>query len=138
MSDSLPWEELTHTADLRLRARGRTRTELFVHAALGMLALMRYPAATHGAPLAVRVELTSLDWETTLVDWLGELLYLADAHQAQWRHITIERLEAECIASQVEGIAPIQSGRLIKAVTFHDLAIQPCAEGWEVTLTFDV
>ncbi len=135
---ALPWEELPHTADLRLRAWGATWQELFIHAAEGMLALMRYPVDAPGEPVRAEVELASLDLETTLVDWLGELLYLADAQQAHWRSFCITQLAPGCIAAHIEGLRPAQPGRSIKAVTFHDLAILPVLEGWEVTLTFDV
>jgi SHS2 domain-containing protein len=132
------YEELAHTADLRLRAWGATWEKLFIHAAQGMVALMRYPADTGGAPVELEVEQTSLDLEATLVDWLGELLYLADEQHAQWTQFEIGQLAPGRIVSRIRGMTPAQPGRVIKAVTYHAVAIHPSVEGWDVTLTFDV
>ncbi len=134
-----PFVEIEHTADLALRVRGDDLPSLFAHAAQGMFHLMRYPPpASEAAPLAREIALQADDPETLLVDWLGELLYLADRETAHFDRFEILAMEGTALRATIHGHAPQRPGRSIKAVTYADLAIRPTASGLETTITFDV
>jgi SHS2 domain-containing protein len=133
------FHEVGHTADLSLYACGADLAELFVHAAQGMCSLMPAQPAAHTQRLVRALKLDAPDAETLLVDWLGELLYLAESEHAQWDAFEVLTLTAEHLEALVWGQAPCTWARGIKAVTYYDLAITRSAVGlYEVTLTFDV
>lgn len=132
-----PYEEVEHTADLALRVRGADLREIFTNAAKGMFALI----SDEKPALAERhtVSLESLDMEALLVDWLNELLYLAETQgqilgDFRLSELTPTRLEAEVWGARAGNIK-----KVIKAATFSGLAIQEIGQGgYEVTIVFDV
>ncbi len=83
------FEVLEHTADIGLRAWGKTKEELFENAAIGMVSLaveiedveprIAYPIAASGT-----------DLDSLLVNWLGEVLYYLDA-----QHVVLIKFHAE-------------------------------------------
>jgi SHS2 domain-containing protein len=84
------------------------------------------------------VEVSGSDQETLLVNWLNELLYLSERFQERYDgfeilDLTDERLRARLCGTQREATAP-----LVKAVTFHNLAIKREGAEWIATLVVDV
>jgi SHS2 domain-containing protein len=82
-------------------------------------------------------EIEAPDAESLLVAFLSELVYAVEQE-----HLIFDEFDV-----QVEGIklkvemsgAPILSlTKAIKAVTYHNLQIQPTARGYEVEIVFDV
>ncbi|MBN1402258.1 MAG: archease [Anaerolineae bacterium] len=134
-----PFEELDHTADLRLQVWGHSLRELFVHAAEGMFSLMRLRVEAAAEPVGLDVHLDSYDRETLLVDWLNELLYLSERDAICFASFDIGHLEATELDAHLEGYGPACAERGIKAVTFSDLAIEHTSSGLYTTIiTFDV
>jgi SHS2 domain-containing protein len=134
-----PFIEIEHPADLALRVWGRDLPSLFTHAAQGMFHLMRYgPSPVEATPMTHDIALEADDLETLLVDWLGELLYLADREAAHLGRFEVVSLEQATLRALAHGEAPRYPGRSIKAVTYADLAIRPVAGGYETIVTFDV
>lgn len=76
---SRPYEVLEHTADVGLRARGRTLEEVFTNMALGMLALVVAEPGRISGREQRRVAAGAEDLEGLLVAWLSEFVYLVDA-----------------------------------------------------------
>lgn len=136
---ALSFEEIEHTADLCLRAYGQDMAELFVHAAQGMFHLMQCEASVGASPVRHAVVLDSYDLESLLVDWLGEVLYLAELHQACYTAFEISRLEPTHLEAVVHGMTNHPPMQGIKAVTFSDLGVVRDATGrLQATVTFDV
>ena len=134
-----PYEELAHTADLRLRVRGETREALFAHAAEGLYALMRWAPPANAPPQERTLNLSAPDAETLLVDWLGELLYLSEAHGVRWSAFAVHRASETELAATVRGAVGGRPEQPVKAVTYHGLRVAPGPDGrWETTITFDV
>jgi len=136
--DHPPFEELEHTADLRLGVHGGSLEELFVHAAQGMFHLMRCQPQGEGQTVAHRVTLESYDLEALLVDWLNELIYLREANQECFDAYEIIRLEPTRLEATVRGTTGHLPQKVIKAATFSGLKIVRGAAGYGVTITFDV
>jgi SHS2 domain-containing protein len=132
------WEEIPHTADLSLRVWGKDLRALFENAARGMLDLMG------GIPienLPVSEKFYSLhapDWETLLVDWLTELLYLAEDGEVLVGAVDVIEVDDLCLRASVSGWPDGRYDKLIKAVTYHDLSIVSTERGYEVVIVFDV
>ena len=133
------FEEIEHTADYALRIRGRDLGELLYNAALGLNSLMRpefgEPATK---PVERQIELEALDAESLLVEWLGELAYLAETELLAFTEFDLQQAEPERLKATVRGARTVRFQKHIKAVTFHNLAIVRSAAGLEVTVVFDV
>ncbi|MFQ6014329.1 MAG: archease [Anaerolineae bacterium] len=130
------FEEIPHTADLAIRVYGRDLRELFTNAACGLFSLM----AELPAEESVRREITleGSDYETLLVDWLNELIYLHEVEGETYSHFAIETLSPRGLKTRVAGGPTIRKTRAIKAATFHDLSIEETPEGYVATVVFDV
>lgn len=133
-----PFEELEHTADLRLKVRGSNLEELFTHAAQGMFYLMRCQPQGEGRAVTRQVMLESYDLEALLVDWLNELLYLREANQECYHAYEIVHLEPTRLEATVRGSTGHWPQKVIKAATFSALEIVRDARGYSATITFDV
>jgi SHS2 domain-containing protein len=121
------YEEIDHTADVGIRAHGRTLDELFANAAEGMFSLIADLTAIN--PVGeVEVRLEADDFPTLLLRWLSELLYL---HEMQ--RLLFSSFEARVVGTSLEGRArgeAIDKTRhelklVIKAVTRHGLKVDP-------------
>jgi len=134
----LPFEELDHTADVRLRVRGANLAQLFCHAAQGMFSLMRPERVAEPEPLQRLVVLDSMDLLSLLVDWLNELIYLSDSDRALFDTYELVCLEATHLHARIGGRTGYAFRKVIKAATYSDLSIELTASGHEATITFDV
>jgi len=136
-----PYEEIEHTADKALRAYGETLPKLFEHAALGMFDLMVHLETVKPERLW-ELELSATSGEDLLHQWLEELVYLFESEAVMLCQFEITEFMEWRLKATVRGSAMDQHtrrrGAVIKAVTYHDLAIEPDNGGWQATLTFDV
>ena len=133
-----PYREIDHTADLALHVSAESLAGLLVDAARGMFFLLGCEAPEGGAEVPREVHLEAPDVETLLVDWLGELLYLHEAHGECYTAFDIHSLDSHHLRSTVRGRSGAASRRGIKAVTYSYLAVTETAAGYEATVTFDV
>jgi SHS2 domain-containing protein len=136
------FEELAHTADLRLRVYGQDLRELFVHAAQGMFHLMHCEPVASDDPVTHAITLESFDLETLLIDWLSELIYLSEPEQECYTVFEITYLDAGAqrpsLEAVVSGMAHCPPQKVIKAATFSDLHVLCTPLGCEATITLDV
>jgi len=132
-----PWEEIDHTADWALRVWGEDLRTLYENAARGMLSLIGGELLAD-APLSRIFELRAGDWETLLVDWLSELLYLIEDESVIITEVAVQRVADLALTAEVRGGPGKNLNKHIKAVTYHNLAIQNAPQGYMVTLVFDV
>jgi protein archease len=128
--------EIEHTADWALRVWAPDRNGLFTQAAKGMYWLME--TTLQAAPrVEQRLALDGLDAESLLVSFLSELLYLGETAGLGFDQFEVatqdHRLQAVLRGAPIAG-----QTKEIKAVTYHNLAIQPTAAGLTVTIVFDV
>lgn len=135
-----PYHFLEHTADIKMRATGRTLQELFVNAALGMMEVL-YGEKIHSLKPSttdhIDLDLASQDTESLLVDWLSELLYLSDANNCAYIQYEIQELADANIKATIYGL-PAQAIDDIKAVTYHGLEVVNKGGRWEAIIVFDV
>ena len=131
-------EIVEHTADWSLRVRGADLGELFTNAAKGMAMLMVEDPEALGDYVARSLDLEAYDAESLLVDWLNELAYLAEMDGIVFNEIEVNDISETRLMATVRGGEALVLDKHIKAVTFHNLAIQETASGLEVTIVFDV
>ena len=74
----MSFEELDHTADVLMRIRGETLNELFSDAGRAMFHVM-YGSPCEDRGTVRQITLEAEDLESLLIDYLSELLFIADA-----------------------------------------------------------
>ncbi|KPJ71684.1 hypothetical protein AMJ50_00925 [Parcubacteria bacterium DG_74_3] len=132
------YEILEHTADLKMRAFGRTKEELFLNMLLGMTNSLRAEIKKQKSKIK-KIKIKSLNLSNLLVDFLSEALYLTQINREIYNKIKFKKftdikLEVELIGQKVERFSED-----IKAVTYHDLDVRQRKDGtWEATVLFDI
>ncbi len=140
MESHEPFEVIEHTADVGIIARGRTLSELFGHAAAGMLHFLIDPAEVR-KNASRRVTVEADDLAGLLVAWLNELLVLLNADAFIPAAYEISDLTERRLAAQVWG-EPVDPARHrfrldVKAATYHQVYVRR-NKGWEARVIFDV
>ena len=139
MREMAGYEILEHTADIGLRARGATLEEVFATATEGMMAIAGtwHPDGGEEVPLEVEAR----DLAGLLVEWLGEALYVQDSRSASVAGVRLDKVGEDRAAGAllIRPFAGNQSeGVQIKAVTYHQLAVERSNDGWSATVFFDI
>lgn len=137
MAGDLPFREVEHTADRAFTVRGRDLAELFAHAAHALCAIQGQPTDTQET-VSREVEVSGVDRETLLVNWLNELLYLQDVHKEAYSRFAVAAISDRSLRVCLRGEPNASSRRTIKAVTFHGLKVEWLSDGWEATIVVDV
>ena len=135
------FEILEHTADIGFRARGRTKSEMFIAAALALESIAVELDGVRAAqvyPLAV----TGEDDESLLVNWLSEVVYHLDGPRVAMSRFQIDELSCTVLRGQGWG-EPLDAVRhppklVVKGVTYHQLRISKDSEGWCAEVYLDV
>ena len=124
-----------------MRVFGADLRELFVHAAWGLFDLMT--DAEHIRPSDDRhLAVEAIDLEDLMVRWLGELLYIYDTDRFLTACVTFHALEPTGLRATLRGEIldaarhPIDTE--IKAVTYHQVAVEHIGAGWQARVIFDI
>lgn len=142
------FELIPHTADLKLRVYGTTCEQLFRNAVVGMFQVMmpQAPGCDYRddrlvcpqLPITHHIELRASDLELLLVDFLSEVLYLADSNNEAYLDAAVT-IHKTTLQATVHGVSIAGFGKSeIKAVTYHDLSIKKVGDGWQAELVFDI
>jgi SHS2 domain-containing protein len=127
-----------HTSEIGLQVRAATFGELLAEAARGLARLMlrEVPATAEGE--AREIEVSAHDRESLLVDWLNEILFVAET--GLWIPLEVEVLEASDtrIRARARGVTVEVSPSMVKAATFHGLKVVETAEGFSAEVILDV
>ena len=137
MAGNLQFREVDHTADRAFTVRGRDLAELFELAARALCAIQGQPTTTQET-VSRQVEISGLDRETLLVNWLNEILYLQDVHKESYSRFQVAVMSDTSLRASLHGEPSASIRRTIKAVTFHGLKIGRLPDGWEATVVVDV
>ena len=143
------FELVPHTADIKIRVYGETMKELFRNALVGMFQSVG-PKSTmcrmdnerlvcDSLPKEHLVEVESFEVESLLVDFLSEALYLSDIYNEAYLDVIIHELTDTTIKATFQGV-PVTGFDVVelKAVTYHDLAIEQKQQTWQTDIVFDI
>jgi SHS2 domain-containing protein len=136
-----PYEVFEHTADIGLQAYGSTLSDLFIHAAQGMESLMV-------APEQIRIEVkrevavSGHDEISLLIAWLNELIVLFDTEYLLFKEFEIDLITETHVQGRAAG-EPYNAqhhdlSSAIKAVTWHEAAVERTPEGYKARIIFDI
>lgn len=136
MGNSSGYRERAHTADWELEVWAPDYEALFEQAARGMFAICGAQSKP-GAPQLRRLTIEAVDYESLLVSFLQELLYLAEMESLLVESYNLQvdsnTLQANLVSAALAGLE-----KEIKAVTYHNLQIISTQDGLQVNIVFDV
>lgn len=129
---------MDHTSEVQLEVGAESLAGLAAEAgrALGLLMLRGAPPAPEGPSRLL--EVTSVDREALLVDWLNEILFVAETEG--WVAVDFDVLEASPtrLAVNARGVSVEEPPSLVKAATFHGLRVVEQAGGLQAGLQAEV
>lgn len=136
-----PFRVLEHTADIGFEAFGATREEVFANAARALIHLV-----VDLDSIVPREEVTlqsaGPDAPSLLVNWLSEILYLHDTEGWLFRDFEVRNLRDTGLAAVARGEkfdrTRHQAKLLVKAITYHQLALEHTPEGWRAQVYVDI
>jgi SHS2 domain-containing protein len=131
-------EELTHTADVRIRVKAPSIAALFAEAARGMMQVM-YGGCNEGT-IREELILDAIGQEELLHDFLSELLYLSDVRNMVYCRFQVQ-LENTHLSAILEGVPFNRERHLgteIKGVSYYGLQIVKEGESYATDILFDV
>lgn len=136
MQPEFGFREHAHTADWELEVWAPDLPSLLEQAARGMYALSG--VVLHGDVITRALELEASDMESLLVRFLSELLWLEQDQQLGFDHFMLSVQDNFCLTAHLEGSTITSMDKEIKAVTYHNLAVQDTPSGLSVVIVFDV
>jgi SHS2 domain-containing protein len=136
-----PYEVFEHTADIGLHVYGSTLPELFIHAAQGMESLMVAPEQVE-VLVSREIEVEGHDNISLLIGWLNELIFLFDTEYLLFRQFQIDvltetQLKARAFGESYDAQRHDLSSA-IKAVTWHEAAVEQMDDGYKARIIFDI
>lgn len=123
-----------HTGEVQVEIEAPTAAEVFGEAALALAELMD---GGSGEPATCELHAEAHDRAGLLVEWLNELVFRAETEAFVPERILALDLAERSLTASVSGriAAP---RHLVKAVTYHDLALEERAGGWFARVVLDV
>jgi SHS2 domain-containing protein len=136
-----PFRVLEHTADIGFEAFGATREEVFANAARALMHLV-VDLQSIVPREQVSVEIQGTDPASLLVNWLSEVLFLHDAEGWLFRDYEVRSLRDTSLVATARG-EKFDRGRhqaklMVKAITYHQLALEETAGGWRAQVYVDI
>ena len=130
------------TADIGIKAWGRSLPELFTNAAYAVLDIIADTSHIR-KEITLEVEVRGDDLGGLLVNWLNEIIFLHEARELLFAEVEVFRFTEFLIKGRLSG-EPIDLKRhelknLIKGITYHKLDISQLAEHeWELKVILDI
>ena len=132
------YEILEHKADLKIRAFGKGKEEVFLNMLKAMTESQR-PEIKEEEEITREVNVKATDLPALLVGFLSEVLYLSQTNREVYFEVTFKKFSDTELEGQLAGRRVESFGEEIKAVTWHSLDVHQKEDGvWEATVLFDV
>jgi SHS2 domain-containing protein len=132
--------EIDHSGDIGIEAWGEDLAEMLAAATRGLLALMCRGGVEPRAERRIRV--TSASGGDLLVDWLGEVISVADARGELYAAVEIARVGEWFAEGVLRGEkADVEKHDLrfeVKGATYHGLTVEQRADGCYGRVIFDL
>ncbi len=122
-----------------MRAWGDTLESLFLDAAKGLMSVLRRGVKSNKQKVKRNIKLQSADRTALLVDFLNEILSLAQTNKEIYSEVVLKKLSETEIEAELDGTPVENFDEDIKAVTYHEAEVKQNPEGqWETMLVFDI
>lgn len=141
MSREHRFETFEHTADIGVIGRGKTRAEAFENTAYGMITVIADPAK-YSLTDKVEVLADGIDDIGLLERFLSKMLILIDGDGLLPLDFHIVEMEDERLRCEVD-VRPIGDdiewvGPTLKAVTYHQMAVEQVDDEWQTRVILDI
>lgn len=127
-----------HTGEIELRLEAATLGELFAEAARALAEIMGEPMVSETQAAYQEVSLRARDRNALLVDWLNELIFLAERDKSIFGDVRIDKISDRALEASVRGREASDLKLHVKAATFHGLDIRQGPEGFSANVILDV
>jgi SHS2 domain-containing protein len=126
-----------HVSEIRLRVQAGSLGDLLEEAGRAVAQLqLRGADATPGTWRTI--EISAPDRDTLLVDWLNELIFLAEAERWVGADFEVDSAEDGRVRARVWGVRVQHAPALLKAATLHGLRVDDVPGGLEGEVILDV
>ena len=140
-SPAAGYDFFDHTADIGIRAQGKTLQELFVAMAQGLMELLAENSQLE-ARAARPIALTADDTEGLLLAWLQELLFWFSTDRFLPVEYALAQVTPTALRGEVRGdtFDPTRhvQGREVKAITRHLLEVRQQHGVWQAQVIVDI
>ena len=132
---------LEHTADIGFEAFGATREDVFANAARALVNLS-VDLESISSRDEREIQVQGDDPPSLLVNWLSEVLYCFDAEGWVFRDFSFEAFSDRSLTATARG-EKFDAARhavklMVKAITYHQLVLEPTAQGWRAQVYVDI
>lgn len=135
------YELFEHTADIGVRAYGRSLQEVFENAGFGLFEVIADLKNVQPKE-RFEIQLEEENKEELFVSWLRELLYKFSTEQIIFNNFVIRDLSDNKLFAFAWGEKLDNKKHTlkteVKAVTYHGLKIEKINTGWQAEVIFDV
>ena len=135
------YEPIDHTADVGVRAYGKTLEELFRNAAIGMFEIIA-DLDTVGTTEIREIGLCAETVEELYILWHQELLFRSAVDQAVYKEFIFKEISQQGLLASIHGEKFNRDKQSlkkeIKAVTYHALKVERTKDGWVGEVIFDI
>ena len=135
----MSFEELSHTADVKIRVRAQTLDALFTETFLALMQTVYGKDRDGGILKEIRIESDNI--ESLLCDFLSEVLFIAEVEGLAFSRaeVTIDSLHMTAVLYG-EAFDPVRhsSGTEVKGISYSGLVIRKDANGYMLDILFDV
>jgi SHS2 domain-containing protein len=135
----MSFEEISHTADVKIRARAPTLEALFSETFKALMQVMYGGTRSGGILREIRIE--SPDNESLLADFLSEVLFVSEVEGLVFLSARISingsRLTAELTGEPFDPVRH-SGGSEVKGISYSGLSITHDANGYMLDIIFDV
>jgi SHS2 domain-containing protein len=140
-NDKLDFSVLDHTADLRIRIRGKDLRDLFEKAAKSMTHVMVKGVSSENAD-TLELSVQGTDLSDLMVRWLGEILYLFEGEHQVVTAVKINAISPTYLDATLKTV-PFDLNLYevlceVKAVTYHQIEVVQEDDRWETRVTLDL
>lgn len=136
---TMPFEEIPHQADVRVRVWATTCNDLFAEAARAMFSIM-YVSCDEGE-IERNISVTSGDIQSLMIDFLSELLFVSEVDRVVFSSFEVSITGTNLTATaRGEPFNPEKhlGGMEIKGVSYSGLKIANDGEKFCSEILFDV
>ena len=137
----MPFEELEHTADVKMRITAPDFLSLLAESGDAMASVLYGDFAKEPETLTVEIEAEGEDSSELVVNFLSELLFLTEVEYLVPLSYSIEQ-EGNRVFGTVSGIefdrTKHAGGICVKGISYSGLSLEETAEGFELTIIFDI
>jgi len=135
----MSYEELPHTADVKIRARAPDCAGLFSEAFRALMQVMYGEDRAGGTSRTI--DLSAPDRESLLCDFLSETLYLSEVDSLVFSQaeVTLDGLRLHAVLDG-EAFDPARhaQGTEVKGISYSGLSFVQDAKGYMLDILFDV